>query len=331
MLNLVFADPSERPPAPRDPASAGVHVWRDVDSRIVAWGYSSGQERWMHWPRLATFRFTAAGSAITAFPAPGANPGHIADTCLRSVVPLALQALGREALHASAVLGPSGVVAFCATSQTGKSTVAFGLARRGFPQWADDAVVVEMADDRRSRAEHGIEVSPLPFAVRLRPQTAEFYAAGEISMERMTPGVPEPAMRIMPARTPAPLAVICILERKPAAAFSGAVDIRRLEASESFVGLLAHAYCFDPADPERKASMLRHYLEIAARVPIFHVTVSDDLSRLPAALDAIARLIDAREAGSNVERGMSNAAGGTGSDPNVEGGMSNAGGRECGS
>jgi molybdopterin-guanine dinucleotide biosynthesis protein len=46
-----------------------------------------------------------------------------------------------ETLHASAVAAPAGVVALCARSGTGKSTLAERLRRRGYDLWADDAVV----------------------------------------------------------------------------------------------------------------------------------------------------------------------------------------------
>src|SRR5829696_203522 len=53
-----------------------------------------------------------------------------------------------ETLHASAVVAPAGVVAFCARSATGKSTLAASLHRRGYDLWADDAVVWTPAGSR---------------------------------------------------------------------------------------------------------------------------------------------------------------------------------------
>ena len=46
-----------------------------------------------------------------------------------------------ETLHASAVVAAPGVVALCARSGTGKSTLARRLHRRGYAIWEDDAVV----------------------------------------------------------------------------------------------------------------------------------------------------------------------------------------------
>jgi hypothetical protein len=49
---------------------------------------------------------------------------------------------GREALHAAAVESPHGVVAILAPSGAGKSTLALELMRRGWPLFADDALVL---------------------------------------------------------------------------------------------------------------------------------------------------------------------------------------------
>ena len=60
---------------------------------------------------------------------------------------MALHAHGDEAIHASAVLLGDAVVAFCGRSQTGKSTVAYGLHRRGCRVWADDTLVFDASAD----------------------------------------------------------------------------------------------------------------------------------------------------------------------------------------
>src|ERR671935_59558 len=63
---------------------------------------------------------------------------------------------GREVLHASAVITARGVVAFCAVSTTGKSTIAYQFSRRGYGIWADDALAFDGAD-------RGVTALWLPF------------------------------------------------------------------------------------------------------------------------------------------------------------------------
>src|SRR5690606_18526516 len=99
------------------------------------------------------------------------SPALIQDSYQRCVLPLVLQAAGTEVLHASAVLTPRGVLALCAESGTGKSTLAYGLSRRGYPLWADDAVAFE-ADETCTNA------MPLPFALRLQRDAVRFFDDG---------------------------------------------------------------------------------------------------------------------------------------------------------
>src|ERR1044072_4298067 len=61
---------------------------------------------------------------------------------LTRVLPNVSIAHGNEALHACAVETPLGVVAIAAPSGTGKSTLGRELIRRGWPLFADDAVIL---------------------------------------------------------------------------------------------------------------------------------------------------------------------------------------------
>ena len=108
---------------------------------------------------------------------------------------MAMQALGHEALHASAMRAARGVVLFAAQSRTGKSTVAFGLSCRGYEQWSDDGVVFSVAEE-------GATAVPLPFDVRLRPQSADILGSAARPAVRCDGGVfqrePEPYRRHLP-------------------------------------------------------------------------------------------------------------------------------------
>ena len=85
---------------------------------------------------LEVFSSRASGekSGIVSLVKPGVSPDAIEETFERGVLPLALQARGIQVLHASGIETPQGVVAFCARSQTGKSTLAYACSRAwGFP------------------------------------------------------------------------------------------------------------------------------------------------------------------------------------------------------
>ena len=93
---------------------------------------------------------------------PDARHEEISDTFDRLLQPVILQALGKQALHAAASVGPTGTIAFCGNAGSGKSTLGFAMRQAGYRQLADDALVLQLEQDR-------VSVCPLPFAPRLRP------------------------------------------------------------------------------------------------------------------------------------------------------------------
>jgi len=218
----------------------------------------------MHFPGVATYRFSADEEEVCAYPDGACRPDLIDDTYARTLLPFALQAFGYEALHASAVETAQGVLALCAVSGTGKSTLAYGLSRRGFSQWADDAVVFDTAND-------GIETVPLPFRANLRPASSSFF------------GSSEPAL-VTPA--PAPLAAVCVLVRETAAE-KPVVSLSRLSPVVALSALLPHAHCFSLRNRERKRRMIENYLALAARVPVFEVRFQEGFDRLETVLDVL--------------------------------------------
>lgn len=241
------------------PNRSGTEVWLDVQGAQV--GYGHAEEAWLHLPGVATFTFGPSG--VEAVAREDVAIEKIRDAHRRLVLPLALQALGQEVLHASAVAFETRAVAFCAESGIGKSTVAYSLARRGHPPCADDAVAIEPG--RR-----GPELIPLPFALRLRPASAAYYGEDAGPLE-----VQDPAGR-------QPLAAICVLQRR-----DEGTGIHRLGRSEAFPAVLAHAYSFGLNDERQRRRMMEHYLSLASEVPVFRVFLASGLSTLAGTLDEI--------------------------------------------
>lgn len=268
--DLRFAAPGDAGPILPPFDAAAVHAWRTPEGVVVAYGYQGDGFCWMHWPRLATFRFSPSDPFITAFPQAGNAPEVVSDIYRRSVLPMALQAFGLEAMHASAVIIPDGVVAFAAKSKTGKSTVAYGLSRWGYTQWSDDAVVVENVGGLP-------EAVPLTFNVRLRPESVAMFG-----------GVPRSSL-VRPVNR-IPLAGICLLERLGADA--GPVRIRRLTPADAFPAVLTHAHVFNPNDVNRRKLMMDSYLAIVAAVPVYEIGFRATHEHLGRLLDAIARQLE---------------------------------------
>ena len=228
----------------------------------------------MLWPRLAAYRFNFPDAqSITAYPEPGARLSSVWDVYRRSVLPMAMQAAGWEVLHASGIVAAGGVVAFCARSKTGKSTMAYGLSRRGFPQWADDGVVVGVHG--------GIVALPLPFEVRLR-EGSERLLRGTLPehsrFEFNGPGAQVHA-------SPLPIRAICVLDRS--SDLDAPVRIAPIAPAEAFTALLTHAHEFDWSDADRRAAMVETYLRVVADVPMFAVSFVPSADRIDALFDAI--------------------------------------------
>lgn len=252
-------------------------VWRDGEGEVLAYAESLGDEYWMHLPGLASYRFSSRGDEIAATVTSAAREELVLDAYRRRVLPMALQVCGREVLHASAVRSTAGIAALCADSETGKSTIAFGLSSRGYPLWADDLVAFEISDHL------GLAIS-LPFNIRLRPSAAELFDRD--STGSLTTAVDENSP---PGKETAPLAAIFVLHRgKPEAS---SVEVRRLSLGESFAAVLAHAWSFGLQDSERKRRMIHNYLDLVAGTPVFDICFQPGLTHLPTILDAIEQVM----------------------------------------
>jgi hypothetical protein len=230
----------------------------------------------MHLPGLASFRFSSRGDEVAAAVNYSTNEELVVDAYRRRVLPMALHVSGREVLHASAFRSSAGVIALCADSETGKSTIAAGLQGRGYPLWADDLVAFEIS-------ERGSRALSLPFTMRLRASAAALFdrdAPPFTSDEDFTP-----------ANETAPLVAICVLRRQDTEARP--VVVRSLSSAQAFAAVLSHAWSFALQDGERKRRMINNYLELVSRVPVFDIAFQPGLENLPAILDAVEDVVSA--------------------------------------
>src|SRR5689334_9620303 len=99
-------------------------TWFDDAGRLCGRAYVGGSDHWIDWEGLGRFRFRRDGETVSVWPAPDVSPETITETFSRVLQPVVLQAMGRQALHASAAAGPTGVLAFCGRAGSGKSTIA---------------------------------------------------------------------------------------------------------------------------------------------------------------------------------------------------------------
>ena len=143
---------------------------------------------------------------------------------------------------------------------------AVALAHRGFTLWADDAVAFSVDQNDR------VLSSPLPFSPRLRPGPIQAH------LER-------PAQRTKNAR----LTRIVLL--RPDEGRSGDPELERLPPIEAFPAVLPHAYCFSLDDTERNREMVRDYLLLVERVPVWTLRFRRRPEELPRISGALERFV----------------------------------------
>jgi hypothetical protein len=274
--SFFIVDPSQvKAPQIPDTGDPTVTVWCNRRGVLGALSHIVDKEYWLHILGVASFKLDFFRNAVFAVPWMGAIAEVIKEEFQSTVWPTFLQMQGYEVLHASAVIGARGVVAFCAPSETGKSTLAYGLGLRGYPVWADDAVVLDFLP-------HLIQTVSLPFFVRLRSSSALHYGYSETEMT---------AGRVLcegnRMENALPITAICLLERAQTLPDNRVVMIDPLNAREALVRVLDHAIYFGRQDRGQKRRMMQHYLSLVGQVPVFEVCVANGLEWLPFALNEV--------------------------------------------
>ena len=245
----------------------------DHAGQVCAYTRTLNGANWLYLPRLAWYR--CSDGRVDAYPDDDASADTIREAFTRVALPMALQASGREVLHASAVSEPGGVHVFCGASRSGKSTIAFALSRRGFEVWADDAVAFT--------AEGGRAVAiPLPFALRLRSEVTDFFGA-RTRFERPPRGKSE--MLRDHASGCRDIASVSLLERGPD------MMLHRLSPGDALPAVLYHSFYFSLDDPEVRRRTSTQFLELVAAVPVFRISLPVELNEMNDVLDDVERRV----------------------------------------
>jgi hypothetical protein len=244
-----------------------VNEWTDECGKVLARAFSSDDHYRIDWPGLGAFAFRPGSREVLVWPEPDARHEEISDTFDRLLQPVILQALGKQALHAAASVGPSGTIAFCGSARSGKSTLGFAMRQAGYRQLADDAVVLQLEQDR-------VSVYPLPFAPRLRPASRLHFGYSE--------QIPAPPVDLRPADLA--LSAMFLLRQDD--------QIERpqltvLPQAQAFSAVLAHAHCYDVQDPTHTRHLVESYLAVVSLVPVFALQYRPDLQRLPQLIQII--------------------------------------------
>jgi hypothetical protein len=276
-VDLPSLNVLEPSPGHRLPGADWEVALREADGNACAYGHLADGACSLLFPDVASFVFRTATNEAVATPEPGAGRELILDTYYAAALPLALQASGFEALHGSAVGSSSGVTAFCALSGIGKSTVAYAMSRRGYPLWADDAVIFEAGTDLP------VVSHRIPFKLNLRQQSKQFFGI------RSEAGCEQPSHA---RHETEPLRAVIVLERIAAGSRVPRVDVQRLGLRKALQAVLPHAHRFSLNDSDRRRATLESYLRLVGQVPIFLASFSPGFVHLRALLDEIERAVE---------------------------------------
>jgi hypothetical protein len=260
MLTLTFATGE----APIPTTRRRVNEWLD-ERGVFARAFSGKDFYWIDWPGFGVFAFSVNSQAVQIWPEPGTPHEAVVDTFSRMLQPVILQALGWQALHAGAAVGPAGVVAFCGRKGSGKSTLAFAMHQAGWRQFADDVLVLRFGQDR-------VMSCPLPFTPQLRPASRAHFAYA------LSPSTSSPDP------TDVPLTTVFLLQQNPDLT---SPHISLMPQARAFSELLAHAHCFDAENPTQTRRLVDDYLGLVTRVPVFALEYQPDLQQLPQLIRAV--------------------------------------------
>src|SRR3954453_4998800 len=239
-----------------------LQTWHDGEGRVVAHGGHDRGSWGMDWPGLGLFTFGPDGP-VPVLPVVAGLDDRLRDSFTRGVIPVVLLSRGFEALHASAVNGPNGVVAICAASGTGKSTLALALAAEGLSHWADDTVVYHLAAG-----------DVLSLQLPCVPRIAD------------TPRDPAGKASASPAGCVRPVTRIYHLVRDECG------DPRRpvftpIHAEARFERLLAHAHPFDMGPEARRRAFITSLLDVSRTVDSWECRFAPALEELPSLARAV--------------------------------------------
>jgi hypothetical protein len=234
---------------------------------------------------LADFTLDPTGRDVTCVQAAnGVSEITVRHLAIDHVMPRALNLLGIEALHATAVATANGACAFIGDAGTGKSTLAASFHLSGMHAFCDDCLVVRDAGG-------SIMATPAYPGVRLWEDSLKaLMAAGE----EVSPVAEYTSKSRMLGREATfqadslPLARIYFLRRSTEETVAPTPPaVTRISAAEAFPLLVGASFPLDLTDAAMLTRHFRLIVRIAATVPLRRLIIPNDFASLPAVREAV--------------------------------------------
>ena len=199
-----------------------------------------------------------------------------------------LERQGLLALHASAVVIPQGgAVAFLATSQGGKSSLAAAFLHQGYGLLTDDILPVDWAED-------ALTGRPGYAQMRLWPDQANYFLGRHEDLERVHPAVTKRRLPLLPegwgnfCDHPQPLTCLYLPERRDPEAWGPGIDIVPVPQPEAVIELIRQSFAAPILQamgilPER----LMKVSQLVQRVSVRRLIYPNGMAYLPEVCRAI--------------------------------------------
>jgi hypothetical protein len=207
------------------------------------------------------------GRNVWASTPEGATDEDTGTYLLGPILGFVLRLRGVVCLHASAVEGREGALAFVGPAGAGKSSIAAAFSQRGHRVLTDDVGALR-------RIAGKVHVLPAYPRIRLWPDAAKGLFGSSEALPRITPtwdkrylDLAESDRRFV--AQPLPLAGIYLIEEDPAAS---RVRVAALEPRRALMGLVAQMYSTRLLDRTMRAHEFEFLSGLVQQVPVSRLT-----------------------------------------------------------
>jgi hypothetical protein len=246
----------------------------------------------LRYPGIADFIVDSSGRELRcARLDAGTSSQTLRHLLLDRVLPLVLNLLGHDVLHATAVDTRAGVCAFIGPAGAGKSTLAASFAADGYRIFCDDCLVVRLED----------EILCAPGYPGVRLWSDSFSALGNEPVR--TGDMPDYSAKFRVVSSHGhfdskvrPLIAIYRVTRPAAGERQlSTARIERLARRDAFMELVSAACVFDVTEPSTLARHFRFIEQLVAGVAVARLLLPNDFASLPAARRAVLSGIEKAE------------------------------------
>lgn len=224
------------------------------------------------------------GCEIVVDPDDAAHALDVRGYLLGSIFVVLCQQRGLLPLHASAIAGKSGVVAFLANSGQGKSTLAAHLARRGYRVLADDICLIDA-----TQPDSAMVIPTAPW-LKLWRSSLENLGRKADGLDRVFTDDDKYRLPLAPVLTPEPIRRLVFLEGNAIASATVEMEeVPRVQAVPLLMNLTHHSYLLE-ATGQQEENFLRCG-RVLSQASAYRLIRPWGLMHLESTLDMLERLL----------------------------------------